>query len=473
MSDVEQKESEAAADEATYRDRIATIDAEGKRKWIYPKKQDGPFYRARTWLSWFLLAFLFGAPFIRVGGDPLLLFNVIERKFIIFGVKFWPQDFHLFVLITIATIVFIFLFTAVFGRLFCGWICPQTVFMEMLFRKIEWAIEGNASTQRALNAAPWSPSKLLKKTVKHAIFFAISFLIGNTFLAYIIGTDQLAAIVTDDPANHIAGLSAMIIFSGVFYFVFASFREQACTLVCPYGRLQSVLLDQNSIVISYDFARGEQRAKYKSHGSREGLGDCVDCRQCVAVCPTGIDIRDGTQLECVNCTACIDACDSVMAKVGLPPRLIRYASHSSITTGVRKILTTRVIGYSTVLVLLVAVIVYLVAARGAMETTILRAPGTMYELRPGGTISNLYTVKIVNKTSEPFTVELKLLQPQGTISMVGGAVTVPAGELGQTAFFIELPKDRVPHSTIPVRIGVYAAGREMETVATTFMGPGQ
>jgi cytochrome c oxidase accessory protein FixG len=460
-------------EEMTYRDRIATIDEEGKRNWIYPKKQDGPFFRARTRLSWALLAFLFGAPFIKVGGDPLLLFNIIERKFIIFGVKFWPQDFHLFVLIMIAAIVFIFLFTAVFGRLFCGWICPQTVFMEMLFRKIEWAIEGNASQQRALNAAPWTPGKFAKKSFKHTVFYTIAFFIGNTFLAYLIGIDQLLTIVTDDPANHLGGLTTMIIFSGVFYFVFAWFREQACTLVCPYGRLQSVLLDPNSIVISYDFVRGEPREKFRKTASREGRGDCIDCRQCVAVCPTGIDIRNGTQLECVNCTACIDACDEVMTKVGLPPKLIKYASYNNISTGARKILTPRVIGYSAVLTLLIGVIIFLLASRGQIETTILRAPGTMFELKADGTISNLYTVKVVNKTSDQLPVTLKLLQPQGVLVMVGNAMTVPSEGLAQAAFFIDIPKEHVPHAKIPVRIGVFAGERQLESVETTFMGPGQ
>ena len=473
MQQTDEQVPDTMTEDPTYRDRIATIDEEGKRKWMYPKQQDGRFYRARTYVSWFLLAFLFGAPFIRIGGEQLLLFNILERKFIIFGVKFWPQDFYLFVLVTIATVVFIFLFTAVYGRLFCGWICPQTVFMEMLFRKIEFAIEGNASAQRALHAAPWTAGKTVKKFTKHAIFFAISFCIGNIFLAYIIGTDQLWKIITDPPAEHIGGLMAMIIFSGVFYFVFASFREQACTLVCPYGRLQSVLLDPNSIVISYDFVRGEPRKRFRKSQNREGLGDCIDCHQCVAVCPTGIDIRNGTQLECVNCTACIDACDEVMTKVGLPPKLIKYASYNNISTGARKILTPRVIGYTAVLTLLIGVIIFLFASRGSIETTVLRAPGTMYELKADGAISNLFTVKIVNKTSSEIPVTLKLLHPPGTLIMVGAALIAPPGDLVQTAFFIEIPKEHVPHSMIPVTIGIFSGERQLEVVNTTFMGPGQ
>lgn len=466
-------EAGSPSDEPTYRDRIGTIDDEGKRRWIYPKKQDGVFFRWRTWLSYFLLAFLFGAPFIKVHGEPLLLFNIIERKFIIFGLAFWPQDFYLFVLAMITGIVFIFLFTAVFGRIFCGWICPQTVFMEMLFRKIEYWIEGSAKEQRALAASPWTPEKIVKRVSKNVIFYAISFLIGNTFLAYIVGIDQLYLIVTDPPSEHIAGLMAMVIFSGVFYFVFAWFREQACVLVCPYGRLQSVLLDRNSIVISYDFVRGEPREKFRKEAARENAGDCVDCRQCVAVCPTGIDIRNGTQLECVNCALCIDACDEVMVKVNKPKGLIRYASYNAIAEGAKKIFTPRVIGYTAVLVVLLTVLTYLLASRNDIQTTVLRAPGTLFEEKAGGMISNLYTVKVVNKTFRDIPIELRLHSPSGRLTVIGSAMVAPTGDLAQTALFIEIPRAALAGVNTPVEIGVYSGGTLMQTIRTTFMGPGK
>ena len=463
---------ERPADEITFRERIATIDDEGKRKWIFPKKPSGRFTRARTFLSYFLLAFLFGAPFIRINGEPLLLLNVLERKFAIFGVIFWPQDFYLFGLVMVATIVFIFLFTAVFGRLFCGWICPQTVFMELVFRRIEYLIDGDAQQQRMLATTPWTPGKVAKRVGKLAIFFALSFLIGNTFLAYLIGVDQLAKIVTDPPSQHIGGLTAMLVFSGMFFFVFAWFREQACVLVCPYGRLQSVLLDENSVVITYDDKRGEPRTKMRKGVSREGLGDCVDCGQCVFVCPTGIDIRNGTQLECVNCTACIDACDSVMDNVGLPRGLVRYSSHAAIKAGAAKLLTPRVIGYSVVLFLLVSLIVYLFAARPTVEATVLRAPGTLYQEKPGGMISNLYTMKVINKTHDDVAVTARLLEPEGTLTLVGSSTTAPSGGYAQAVFFIDIPRNRLETATVPVIIGLYAGERLLESIETTFVGPG-
>ncbi len=311
----------------SFRDSMTIVSKEGKRHWLYPKQPTGRYYRWRTVLSLFLLAFLFGMPFVRMHDNPFFLFNVIERKFILFGAVFGPHDFYLLAIALITTIVFIILFTVVFGRLFCGWVCPQTVFMEMVFRKIDYWIEGDHRQQRRLNESPWRGEKILRKGAKYLIYAVLAFIIGNTLLAWIIGTDHLWTIVTDPPSRHIGGLTAMVIFSTVFYWIFSWFREQACILVCPYGRLQGVLLDRNSIVIAYDSRRGEPRGKLR-RGVDRTEGDCIDCDQCVEVCPTGIDIRNGTQLECVNCTACIDACDTVMDKIGKPRGLVRYDSAS-------------------------------------------------------------------------------------------------------------------------------------------------
>ncbi|MBP8240367.1 MAG: cytochrome c oxidase accessory protein CcoG, partial [Saprospiraceae bacterium] len=362
---------EAIYDTEEYRDHIATVDEHGKRIWIYPKKPKGRFTNMRTVLSGILLAFLFGMPFIKFNGEPFLLFNIIERKFILFGIVFMPQDFHLFGLAMLTLLVFIVLFTVVFGRLFCGWVCPQTIFMEMVFRKIEYWIEGDSSAQRKLNAAPWTSEKIIKKTGKLAVFFLIAVLVSNTFLAYILGIDEVIKIATEPVSQHLGGFIAMILFSFAFFFVFAYLREQVCVAICPYGRLQGVLLDHNSIVITYDHVRGEPRGKIKKEKKTAGspvsdiaasvtqaaadakpLGDCIDCKLCVHVCPTGIDIRNGTQLECVNCTACIDACDEVMDKVSRPRGLIRYDSHNGIIEKRRRIFTPRVIAYTIFLAIL-------------------------------------------------------------------------------------------------------------------------
>ncbi|AHM62422.1 ferredoxin [Flammeovirgaceae bacterium 311] len=463
-------------DPQSYRDSISTVDREGKRVWVYPKKPKGKFTNYRTWVSWVLLAILFSGPFIRIGGQPLLMLNVLERKFVLFGQVFWPQDFYLFVLASIIGLIFIVLFTVVYGRVFCGWICPQTIFMEMVFRKIEYWIEGDNTAQKKLDKQAWNREKVLKKGSKHAIFFAISFLIANTFLAYIIGSEELLDIVTDPPAEHTAGLISILLFTGVFYWVFASFREQVCTTVCPYGRLQGVLLDRESVVISYDYTRGEERGKFRKGEDRKAAdkGDCVDCKLCVSVCPTGIDIRNGTQLECINCTACIDACDSIMENVGLPTGLIRYESEANLVAGRTGMhWTKRSIAYTVLLGVLMVMFVGLLFLRGQVETSLLRTPGMLYQEQEGGYISNLYNYKIINKTQEAVPLTLQLLDETGKIRLIGNQseIQVPEGGVAEGALFILIPKESIAKASQKIKIGVFKGEEQLETLKTKFMGP--
>jgi len=511
--------TEPIKDNEAYRDQIATVDDKGKRVWIYPKKPKGRFTNARTYVSWVLLALLFGIPFIKVNGEPLMLFNVLERKFILFGIKFMPQDFHLFVLAMLTLVIFIVLFTVVWGRLFCGWVCPQTIFMEMVFRKIEYWIEGDANAQKRLNKAPWTTQKIIKKGGKQIIFFVIAVLVANTFLAWIIGVDQVFEIATEPVSQNLSGFVAMILFSFAFYFVFSYLREQVCVAICPYGRLQGVMLDQNSIVVAYDFVRGEPRGKLKksrkpkastlekgnspltkiqqdvasaataeapagapcndksTNGNpaeeiKRTLGDCIDCTLCVQVCPTGIDIRDGTQLECVNCTACIDACDEVMDKIGRPRGLIRYDSHNGIVEKRRKLFTPRVIAYTAVLGLLIVVNIVLLSMRTDVETLLLRTPGMLYQEVDETYISNLYNYQIINKTSEELPVEFKLgSDAEGKIRLVGEAPTAAAGEVAEGALFIDLEKDWLKDRKTKIRVEVYSNGELIGTAKTNFLGP--
>lgn len=455
----------------SFRDTLATIDKKGRRIWVYPAKPHGRFHTARWITAVFLLAFLFGAPFIKISGNPFLLFDIMHRRFFMFGQIFWPQDLYLFVLGTISLVVFIVLFTAAFGRLFCGWVCPQTVFMEMVFRKVEFFIEGTGVRQRELDHAPMSVAKFSKKTAKHAIFYALSFIVGNTFLAYFIGMEALFDIVTSPPTEHLAGFITMVIFSLIFYGVFARFREQACTLVCPYGRLQSVLLDQNSIVIAYDFGRGEKRGAWPRGGRPDGQGDCIDCGACVRVCPTGIDIRNGTQLECVNCTACIDACDKVMDRMKLPRGLIRYASFNQIAHKARMSFTPRMKMYTAVLVLLVVATCTLLFLRTPVEATILRTTGSMFEELADGTIRNIYSVKVTNKTGHAMALDLSLVSPKGEIAVVGPPLDLPPQGQVQTVIAVAIPKQNLFTSNSLAEIDVSSGGKIIQKVRTTFVGP--
>lgn len=460
----------------SFRNHVSTIGSVGARNWIYPKKPQGRFYNARTVVSWFLLAFLFGAPFLKVNGQPFILINIIERKFVFLGLVFFPQDFYLVVLGVLTWLVSIFLFTAVFGRVWCGWLCPQTIFMEMLFRKIEYFIDGDSLKAKREAAMPMTPLKAAKKILKQIIFFALSFLIANLFLSYIIGVDALKKIITDPPSQHPVGLIAILIFSFLFYGVFAWFREQACIVVCPYGRYQSALVDANSIVVGYDFKRGEPRGKLVKIDPKKTAvppplrGDCVNCNQCVEVCPTGIDIRNGIQLECVNCTACIDACDAVMDKIKKPRGLIRYTSLNAIKTRKFNWMTPRVLGYAGVWLLITTLFLFFLYRRPMTEILILRQPGTLATRQGDGEITNFYLLQIVNKTTLDVPIEVKLLFPNnGRLTMIGEARKAPAMSEISSRFILALSPEQLPASNINVKFGVFSQGKLLKEVDTSFL----
>jgi cytochrome c oxidase accessory protein FixG len=460
-----------------FRDSIGTLTEEGKRSWVYPKKPSGILYEYRKYVSYVLLVFLLAAPFIKINGNQFLMFNVLERRFNIFGFPFWPQDFYLFVIIMLIGVIFVALFTVAFGRVFCGWICPQTIFMEMVFRRIEYWIEGDRGKQIRLDKQEWNAEKIRKKGLKWFVFLIISFIIANVFLAYIIGSDRLLLYILDGPLAHLSTLLSLIIFTGVFYFVFAWFREQVCIIVCPYGRLQGVLLDTKSIVVAYDHKRGEKeegRAKFKKNEDREasGKGDCIDCFQCVNVCPTGIDIRNGTQLECVNCTACIDACNEMMVAVDLPKGLIRLASEENIEKKTKFKFTARLKGYTAVLFILVSLLAGMLFLRSDIEANIFRLPGQLYEHKEGSIISNVYTYKLLNKTSKDFdTIHFELVSHKGSIQTVKSDLRVPARGMAEGTLFIEIDQNALKNEKDKIEIEVYSGDVLIETTKTNFLGP--
>jgi cytochrome c oxidase accessory protein FixG len=458
-----------------FRDQLATIDTKGRRLWVYAKKPKGNLTFWRNITGFILLAFFIAAPFMKINGQPLLLLNFIDREFIILGMQFWPQDFHLFFLGMISLMVFIILFTVTYGRIWCGWACPQTVFMELVFRRVEYWIEGDAYYQKQRDKQSWNFDKISRKVLKHIVFFALSFLVGNLFLAYIIGVEALGEIVTDDPREHLAGFGGMLVFSGIFYFIFSWFREQVCTIVCPYGRLQGVLLDRNSIVISYDYQRGEPKGTYFKSEDRQkaGKGDCINCTQCVQVCPTGIDIRNGTQLECINCACCIDACNHMMDAVGQRRGLIRYASEKMIAEGTRVKFNARIIAYSAVLLILLGAVTFSLLARKPIEATVLRAPGMLYQEPEQGKISNLYNIKLVNKTNEDIPVQIRMIDPPGEVKIIGNDILVKKESVGESVFFVILYKSNVTSDKIPLKVGIYSGDKEIDVVKATFVGPGK
>ncbi|WP_339724346.1 cytochrome c oxidase accessory protein CcoG [Maribacter stanieri] len=465
-------------DQDNFRDSIGTIKEDGKRAWVFPKKPSGKLYEYRKYVSYVLLAFLILSPFIKINGNQFLMFNVLERRFNIFGFPFYPQDFHLFVISMIIGVVFIALFTVAFGRIFCGWMCPQTIFMEMVFRRIEFWIDGDRGAQIRLDRQEWNAEKIRKRTLKWFIFFIISFIIANVFLAYLIGSDRLIQYITDGPTQHVSTMVSLLIFTAVFYFVFAWFREQVCIIACPYGRMQGVLLDNKSIVVAYDHKRGEAengRKKWRKNENREelGHGDCIDCFQCVNVCPTGIDIRNGTQLECVNCTACIDECDTIMEKVNLPKGLIRYASEDEITKKEKFKFTPRLKGYTAVLIILTGVLVGMMFLRNDLEANILRLPGQLYEHKEGNIISNVFTYKLLNKTTKAVEdVHFELISPKGEIKLVrNDNFDVQPEALAEGTLFIEINAAALSGDKNNLKIGVYSKDKLIETTTARFLAP--
>ncbi len=454
-----------------FRDNLSTVTKDGKRKWIYPVKPGGKWFNYRAAVAIFFYAIFFITPFIKVHGRPFLQFNFPEGKFILFSYTFWPKDFFIFGLLMLAAIIFIALFTNAYGRIFCGWICPQTIFMEMLFRRVDYIVLGSAQQQRLLGKAPWDGKKTRKYIIRYTIYFLLSFIIANTFLSYIIGVDELFKIMTEPISMHVGGFAAIMIFTAVFFCVYAFLREQVCTNICPYGRLQSVLLDKNSIVVAYDYKRGEPRAKFRKEQKEED-GDCIDCNACVNVCPTGIDIRNGTQLECVNCTACIDACNYIMEKTNRPKGLIRYDSENNIAEGIKFRFTPRLKGYAAVLTVLTAAIVGLLITRKNVDGTLMRTSGMLYQERGKDSISNLYNLKLTNKSIKGFNLEIKPENFEGTVELVGNKqIRIEPEQQASATLFIIIPTKNIKERKEKVTIGLYKDGERINEFTSTFLGP--
>jgi len=450
--------------ETSFRDQPLNIDKKGHRKWVYAKKPKGKWYKRRTIVSVVLLLFFILAPIIEIGGNPFMLLDIENRKFIIFGVIFWAQDTLILAFLMLTFVFFILLFTVTFGRIWCGWLCPQTIFLEMVFRKIEFWIEGTVSQRKKLDKAPWTKEKIFKKTSKHAIFVILSVLMTNMFLQWFIGPEKLIEIVTGSISEHSVGFMIMIGISALFYWIYAFLREQICTLLCPYGRMQGVLLDKKSITVAYDYKRGEPRgAKSK--------GDCISCNRCVSVCPTGIDIKDGTQLECINCTACIDECDSVMESIKKPAGLIRYESIQGIETKSKSIWNPRNKAYTAVLLLILGASIYMLVSRPAVETSIMRTPGSLFKQPTENTVSNTYNISVMNKSHKEMVLSLKLLSHEGKIQMAGKEIRVKDQNKFQSIFILTLEKGELSDSRTEIMLGVFEKDKLIDKVEVNFISP--
>lgn len=439
---------------------------------MYPLVRKGIYYKWRAAISYVYLALFFSGPLIKINGQPLLMLNFMDRQFVIMGQVFWPQDIFLFMLASLVALVCIVLFTIAFGRIFCGWICPQTIFMEMVFRRIEIWIEGEPNQRKKLDAGPWTNEKIWKKGFKHGLFIIISFLIANTFLAYLIGAESLFKIMTEPVNLHWVGFASIWVFTTVFYLVYTRVRELVCTLICPYGRLQSVLIDEHTLVVAYNDVRGEPRGHLQRNPDPFNLkGDCVDCGLCVAVCPTGIDIRNGTQIECINCTVCIDACDQVMDKIHKPRNLIGYFSENMIRVNEKPSLNNRMKAYTAVITILIGVLCYFIFSRSDMDMTVMRGAGMLYQEQPGAYISNIYNAEIINKTDKPQAITIKPENPAIKIKYIQAPGTIAKGGMTKTIFFVLIPASQIHTAKTDVKLQLIVNKQIKQTVKTAFVGP--
>lgn len=475
MSIQQDNKKNPESDGEAFRDSVGTMDDSGKRKWVFPRKPKGKFTNYRNYTGYILLALFFSIPFLKINNNPVLLINLIDRKFFIVGQSFYLQDFFILALGAVISVIFVMIFTVVFGRIFCGWLCPQTIFMEMVFRKIEYWIEGDRNKQMKLDRQSWDSEKIQKRVLKWSVFLIISLVIAHFMFMYIVGYENLFRIMKEGPLEHPLHFTSMLSFTLVFYFVFAWLREQVCTLICPYGRLQGVLIDKQTINVYYDTKRGENRSKWRNGEDRkaQSKGDCIDCGQCVVVCPTGIDIRNGQQLECINCTACIDACDEVMVKVGLPTGLVRYATEAEIETGKKLGITSRMMLTTIFLGLLIGFLGYLLNDRGSMEAKFIKPAGSTFFVRNGKIINN-FTYTFLNKTNEKKSVSIKVLYPNHAevISSGSSKIILKGDEILKGSISISFPEKDVKFSKQNITIAVVnEKGEILDTFETTFEGP--
>jgi cytochrome c oxidase accessory protein FixG len=380
---------------------LSTLESDGSRRWLRPRLSKGPLLHARRAMAYFLIAIFFAIPFITIHGKPAILLDIVHRRFTLLGYTFLPTDTLLLALFMVSVFISIFLLTALFGRLWCGWACPQTVYMEFVYRPLERIFEGTIGRggPRKAGTADWR---------RVAYFFTallVSILPAHTFLAYFVGVDQLSHWVRQSPLHHPTPFLVMLGTTVLMMFDFYYFREQLCILACPYGRFQSVLLDRFSLIVSYDRKRGEPRGK-RTKGTTHG--DCIDCGLCVATCPTGIDIRNGLQMECINCTQCIDACNTVMTKIGTPKGLIRYSSQAAMEGGKKRIFRPRVVFYPTILAIVLTALLLAFRAKDSTDVTLLRNFGNPFTQLPDGTVENSFRLKLMNRMDHPaeYTIEV-------------------------------------------------------------------
>lgn len=468
---------------------LSTLEADGSRRWLKPRLSRGRFLVWRRVFGWALILIFTVMPFLSINGHPPLLFDVVRRKFHIFGFTFLPTDTLLLALFMLSFFLSIFFITALFGRVWCGWACPQTVYMEFIYRPIERLFDG----RRGLGGKPATPPAGWRMAAKYLVYFIISLHLAHVFLAYFVGVDQLFDWSLGSPLNHPAAFLIILAVTALMMFDFCYFREQLCIVACPYGRLQSVMLDKASMIISYDPNRGEARGKLsgkkrkllaeKNKPEQERtvsldvlgqVGDCIDCHECVVTCPTGIDIRDGLQLECIGCAQCVDACDAIMDRIGRPRGLIRYTSQDTLAGKGVKLLRPRVVLYPLLLMVVVSMFFVLLASRSSADVTLLRNFGQPYVTLDGQQVQNTLRLKIVNRSESTQTYRIALESPQGvSVTMMQGPLTLEPGQSETTPIQLVAPFEMFKTGRLDVTLVVSDDSGLAERELVQLKGPFQ
>jgi cytochrome c oxidase accessory protein FixG len=449
---------------------LPTLNEDGTRRWIRPKPAHGHFFWRRLTVAYGLIAVFLVIPHLQLNGKPLILLDLPRREFTLFGTTFLPTDTLPLMLLMLSILIAVFLLTALFGRVWCGWGCPQTVYMEFVFRPIERLFEGGRAGSVRLDRRHARAQVHPRRLGKYALYFTISLLLAHTFLAYFVGVDQLAVWVTRSPVEHPTSFAIMALTTGAVMFDFTWFREQTCLVACPYGRWQSALLDRDSLIVAYDTRRGEPRAKGKTRPP--GAGDCIDCGACVLTCPTGIDIRDGLQMECVHCTQCADACDEVMTRIGKPTGLIRYSSRAAMEGTPARRLRPRTVLYPIALTLTFGGFLFVLGNRSAADVTLLRGLGSPYAIAQDGRVSNQVRVRIANRTREARTYTIAVLGAEaGAVIIPQNPLTVAPGRIASTSLFVLLPQTAFTNGEVKVRVRVTDSTGFETTVEYRLVGP--